>query len=288
MNMEKINKFEYLGMDMHLHTIYSDGKSTVEEVVKKAYENGLEQIAICDHDSTRGVMEAIEIARKISPKLKVNKGSAELTCKYHILGYDMNIYNERLKKLLNDNSNEIKNRTKKSCEKLKDYGFEIDFEELEKMNPLCKRLSKPHISEYMINNKKICEKIKKEYGEKYVDFFEIIHNFLVKDKIGYIQSNHKDPKEIIQTIIGAGGKAYIAHPFKEVKDFKELYILQSYGLFGIEIQPTYGAKNDRFIEYAIKHEMGLIQGSDYHGEKYPTRPMLKNDLVKKVSSYVLR
>ena len=47
-------KGEILMVDMHIHTIYSDGDKTIEEVLKKCEEKKLEYISITDHNTCKG------------------------------------------------------------------------------------------------------------------------------------------------------------------------------------------------------------------------------------------
>ncbi len=49
--------------DLHVHTIYSyDGTATVSSVLRRAKENGLDVIAITDHDEIAGALEAVKLA----------------------------------------------------------------------------------------------------------------------------------------------------------------------------------------------------------------------------------
>lgn len=49
--------------DLHLHTIYSyDGTATVQAVLRRAHEIGLNVIAITDHDEVAGALEAMKLA----------------------------------------------------------------------------------------------------------------------------------------------------------------------------------------------------------------------------------
>jgi len=41
-------------VDMHIHTNYSDGDNTVEEVLKKCESKKLEYISITDHNTCKG------------------------------------------------------------------------------------------------------------------------------------------------------------------------------------------------------------------------------------------
>ena len=47
-------------VDLHIHTNYSDGIFTPEQVVEYASRVGLSAISITDHDTVDGVQEAID------------------------------------------------------------------------------------------------------------------------------------------------------------------------------------------------------------------------------------
>ncbi|MHA1211308.1 MAG: PHP domain-containing protein [Candidatus Heimdallarchaeota archaeon] len=70
-------------IDMHVHTNYSDGVDSPEEIIRQAEKMGLDGIAIVDHDTFGGLHEAFEIETDliIIPGIEVS------TCKGHILGY---------------------------------------------------------------------------------------------------------------------------------------------------------------------------------------------------------
>lgn len=70
--------------DLHIHTTYSyDGTSTVNAVLKKAVEVGLNVIAITDHDEIRGALEAMEKAAAYG--IEVIPGSEVTTAEGHLL-----------------------------------------------------------------------------------------------------------------------------------------------------------------------------------------------------------
>ena len=50
--------------DLHIHTDISDGSLSTEEVIKKAKEKGLTHIAITNHDTVKGLKEAVELGKK--------------------------------------------------------------------------------------------------------------------------------------------------------------------------------------------------------------------------------
>ena len=70
-------------IDMHVHTNYSDGVDSVEEIIRQAEKMGLDGIGIVDHDTFGGFHKALEIETDliIIPGIEVS------TCKGHILAY---------------------------------------------------------------------------------------------------------------------------------------------------------------------------------------------------------
>ena len=50
--------------DLHIHTDISDGSLSTEEVIKNAKEKGLTHIAITNHDTVKGLKEAVELGKK--------------------------------------------------------------------------------------------------------------------------------------------------------------------------------------------------------------------------------
>lgn len=84
--------------DLHIHTNFSDGTSTPEEVVDEAIRLGLSAIAITDHDTIQGFLRADKYNNgkklHIIPAIEI---SAFLDpSEIHILGYFIDIHNDAL------------------------------------------------------------------------------------------------------------------------------------------------------------------------------------------------
>ena len=80
-------------------------------------------------------------------------------------------------------------------------------------------------------------------------------------------------REAIDEIHSAGGKAIVAHPFKQTSKPQDLDLLIEEGIDGLEIQPNYGQENSEFEKYALERGLLTTYGSDYHGSSF-TRPLL--------------
>ena len=72
--------------DLHIHTIYSDGSATVEEVLRKAVSLGLDTIAITDHNEIEGAVKARELALSWNLGVEVIVGEEITTADGHVVG----------------------------------------------------------------------------------------------------------------------------------------------------------------------------------------------------------
>ena len=93
-----------MGADLHLHSTYSDGSFSPEELVKMAKEKNISTIAIADHDTVEGTAEAIKAGREydieVIPALEFSTywGKAEI----HILGYEIDYEQKDLLEKINE------------------------------------------------------------------------------------------------------------------------------------------------------------------------------------------
>jgi len=121
-------------IDLHTHSIYSDGSMTPAELVRHAKDEGLSAIALSDHDSIGGVAEAVEEGKRIGieviPAIEL---SAEAETETHILGYYIDINNQALLDKLEYVRQVRREREEEICEKLRGLGFDVSMEEVEEL-----------------------------------------------------------------------------------------------------------------------------------------------------------
>ena len=65
-------------VDLHNHSIYSDGLYSIEELLKIAKDNSIDVMALTDHDSCYGCMEAISLGLKYNITVIVLKDLAKI------------------------------------------------------------------------------------------------------------------------------------------------------------------------------------------------------------------
>lgn len=97
--------------DFHIHSTFSDGKHTPQEIVMLCKKKNIDIIALTDHNTTAGIDEAILVGEKLGVKVipGVELSTSYKGSKVHILGYfkDDSYKNELFLKILKN----IKNHT---------------------------------------------------------------------------------------------------------------------------------------------------------------------------------
>ena len=87
-------------VDLHIHSNFSDGKLTPEELLENAKNKGYKLIAIADHNTVEAYKKT-DILNSVNPQVIT---AIEFDCWYkgvlvHMLGYGIDIYNDGLLKL---------------------------------------------------------------------------------------------------------------------------------------------------------------------------------------------
>jgi len=249
---------EHGAVDLHTHTIYSDGTSTPREVVILAKKQGLRAIAITDHDSTGGIAEAVEAGRE--EEIEIIPG-VELSVFYdsfedlHILGYFIDcsspIINEELTRMRETRIERIKNM----IQKLKTQGIDnIDFNEVSRLTQ-SHSIGRPHLAAVL-----------KEKGWV-ASIPEAFEKYIGENCPAYVSKYKISSYEAISLIQKSGGIAVLAHPMVTNRDELIPGFVEA-GLQGIEVYyPNYSEATIRYYEgIAQKHKLITTGGSDAHGE----------------------
>jgi hypothetical protein len=242
-------------MDLHLHSLHSDGTMAVKEIIKEAEGLGLEIISITDHDTVSGVEEALELTKnksiKVIPGIEINTEYKKR--EVHILGYFIDIYNGELNETIEKLRNERVNRVKKVITKLNQLNIHITFEDvLEESKG--ESIGRPHVALAMI---------KKGYGKSVPEIFD---QYLEIGKPAYVERFKLTPYDAISLIHKAGGIAVLAHP-KLVEDEEVVEELLPH-LDGLEVFHSEHNERDRelYLNKAQQYNLLITGGSDCHGK----------------------
>lgn len=250
-------------IDMHMHTNYSDGELSPDELINLAIENGIETMAITDHDTIEGVKTVdkskypdIEIINGIELSAKVEKG------RMHILGYDIDLENKNLNKKMTELKDNSIDSLLSTMEQIKrDYGIRFNYEDIKEMINAHHNLNRVDLA-------KLC--IKYGYADTVQDAFD---KYLIaaRDKIRQTITGLQYP-ECIELILNSGGIPVLAHPKSLELSKKELLILLkdmiNCGLKGIEVYHSSHSKEEMnlYSEIAKEYNLLISGGSDYHGK----------------------
>ena len=253
-------------IDLHMHTNASDGTWSPEEVIENVIKNNIEIFAIADHDETRNILETERLANENNLEfircIEFSAKAFDLEC--HILGYDVDIYDETLIKRMEKTRRNKYNRETRLIEMLvKDYGF--------------KNVSVEEFEEYRRNN------IDGVPSIKYLEEKGIAKNLTefthYKEKVVLSPDEDLPPaEEIIPMIKNAGGVTVLAHPSyhfpKSVMPIGQLDFFKDLNIDGIECYCTYNKPEENFkyyVDYCKKHNIAISGGSDCHGGYYKER-----------------
>lgn len=247
------------GADLHIHTVFSDGTMSPEQVIKEVSKLNFRTIAITDHDS----VGAIEIAQNICRKEGINIIPAiELSSYYHpvdihLLGYFIDIKNSELLEKLAELRYERIERIKKITRKLRTLGVKVDHEEV---FDVAKDGSpgRMHIADVLCS-KGYCSDIR-----------ECFRKYLSDKGPAFVPKITLTLRDAIELIISSRGVPVLSHPGVTKRDTLIPKMVE-YGLQGIEVYyPTHQQVDvKRYTRLAKKYDLLITGGSDCHGTRKP-------------------
>lgn len=243
--------------DMHLHTVYSDGIYTPEDIFAKAKASGLAAISITDHDTIDECEECFDLSKKydIDYITGVEFSCFEDSVEYHILGYKLDIDNKPLKKHLSEFRQFRYARAVSILSKLEKLGKPV---KLSKVLEIAGKapIIRPHIAKALFDEGHV--KSVKEAFQKYIGDW----------KPAYVPKKPFRVEDAIKLINNAGGVASLAHPGPFLSQ-EALYNMIQSGLDGIEVIHPIHDESLRNFYHSVASQYWLLVtgGSDYHGNK---------------------
>ena len=249
-------------VDLHIHSYYSDGTMSPEEILEMAKKNNVGLIAITDHDVLEGSRELIELCKDSDVKCitGVELDAIYHNLNFHILGYGVDLENDEFQKFVKRDRALLDEVNTKLIEKMENDYDDISLEDYNNYN-------------YERN----------KGGWKALHYF--VHKGLANNPWEgfdiYNKYDHDNTcvdfpaiKEVCYQIHKAGGKAVLAHPGKvihkdTIDEFKEeVKGIIPFGIDGIECYYQSHSKEITEVCLDICQHEGLFvtTGSDCHGE----------------------
>lgn len=246
--------------DLHCHSTCSDGSDHPLVLLRLAKQAGLQGLSITDHDTMDAYTpELFADAKELGIRLLngIEISSEQEDVPVHVLGYGYSLEDRKLKDFLVEMQSRRGERNRAILKKLAERKMPISEEELKEFATE-RTIGRPHIAQIMV---------KKKYVATVRDAFE---RYLREGGLCYAAGIKYTPKEVIDQIHAAGGKAVLAHPhfFKKGTFLRKLLGLP---FDGIECYYAKLAKELELPWVNIAREKGLIPtgGSDYHGALKP-------------------
>ncbi len=245
------------GPDLHIHSTFSDGLLTPEEIVGRAISLGLPAIAIADHDSVGGVGPALDAADgtglTVIPAVELSADDHGRSV--HLLGYHIDHTDRTLLERLASLRRERIARARRIIDALSSDGIDIRSDALLPDHDRA-AIGRAHIARALIAS---------GHARDMSDAFDRF----VGDRAPYFAAKTPvTPERAIGWIAEAGGVAVLAHPGLSAVDDR-IDSLISAGLAGIEACHAShdSATTERYR--ALADKLGLIAtgGSDFHGSE---------------------
>jgi predicted metal-dependent phosphoesterase TrpH len=249
-----------MAIDLHVHTMASDGTLSPADLVQYAKARGLEAIAVTDHDTVEGldeaVAEGITTGLEVVPGVEISADHAEGAL--HILGYYLDFKSSALLKRLAVLQDARAERNPKIVRKLQALGFAISFAEIEQ-EAGSGLVGRPHFAQVLL---------KKGYVKSMQEAFD---KYLKKGAAAYEEKFRFPVPEAISMIADAGGIPVLGHPAtlncNGLQLEANIKAWKGVGLQGIEVYYSDHDAAQTSGYAALARRYGLIPtgGSDFHG-----------------------
>ena len=247
--------------DLHIHTYYSDGLQSPDDVATIAKRNGVELISITDHDTALAYPEIFSCCEKrgIKAVYGIEISAYSNGVRLHTLGYGISpehpVFGRFLKELVEGSFA----RTEDMLEKLNKNGIHITMDEVLKHRKSDKA---PIHSMYVARagaERGYCS-----------NPFAFQKEYTSRGSFGYSEVGRPSPEKAVEIITACGGIASLAHPGRIELEKEELISLVkrlvSLGLKGIEAVHSAHTPNEKAYYTEMAKEYGLLVtgGSDTH------------------------
>lgn len=245
--------------DLHCHTRLSDGSLGIDDLIILAKKQGLDTIAITDHDCLAGTVRGRLIGERhgvnVIPGVELSSAHSKSGKKVHILCYLADAP-DRLEGLCRRNLAARKRAGQHMIVRVS-RRYPVSTELIVKCATGSTNIYKQHIMHALME----CGLTDSIFGDLYEELFspESKKNVIVNPRF-------PEPEEIVEAIHEAGGIAVLAHPdlFDNYDILDELIPV---GLDGVEVWHPLcpKEKQDYLIDVAARHDLLMTGGSDFHG-----------------------
>lgn len=248
-------------IDLHTHTLYSDGALAPAQLVSRAAAAGLAAVAVTDHDTVDGLVEAMTTGARLGctvvPGVEISVVWQGLSL--HMLGYWFDLENPGLRDWLAPLQQGRRQRNRCILEKLGALGVAISEDEL-RQSAGAGQAGRPHIARLLVAKGVVA------------DLEGAFVRYLRRGAAAYVSRFAYPAEEAIAMLHRLGGIAVLAHPGQLNLDEPGLSAmfggLRASGLDGIEgYHPSHSSRcTRRLLSLARCHDLAISGGSDFHND----------------------
>lgn len=265
-----------MNVDLHSHTTASDGALSPMDLLLRAKQQGVELMAITDHDTVAGYRSVRDQWQDASMQLI---SGIELSCLWyrrliHVVGLNMNIDHPSLQAGLATQQQARLDRAMLIGEKLAKQGFAGGYRFAAELAG-DSQIGRPHFAKFLVD----CGHVSSES--------EAFKRYLGAGKMGDVKSSWPEMATVIQWITGSGGVAVLAHPLHYkmtatklrglVDDFK------AQGGSALEVISGKQTKDRTQYLAQLAEQFGLMAstGSDFHRPDMPWSELGQTGILPK-------
>lgn len=259
-------------VDLHCHSTASDGLLPPAELARRAAGNGVDLLALTDHDDIAGLpaarasAEECGIAFVSGVEISIEWEETQI----HVVGLDFDPDNEAL----NDGLAAIRSgridRARRMSAELERFGIGNSFDGAMRYAENPNLISRAHFARFLVEAG-ICKDVR-----------SVFESYLVPGRPGYVDHRWADLADAVNWITGAGGIAVVAHParYKISKGAMRRFLGDFRDLGGQAIEVVSGSHSlddvGTFGRLAREYGFMASRGSDFHGpqESYVDLGML--------------
>ena len=250
-------------IDLHCHTTASDGALTPDDLLARGITNGIDMLAITDHDTVAGY----DRVRKRAPDgLKLISG-VEFSSRWrnrsiHVVGLNFDPAGESVRTGVCRQTRARRERARLIAEKLEFLGIHQLLEKAEK-HAGDGAIGRPHFAQVLIENGS---------ARSHQDAFK---RFLGERKPGNVQQVWPAMEEVVDWICNSGGTAVLAHPGRYRLNRTQLVelVTEFRSAGGLAMEIFSGNQNTDITQRLVSlcKSAGLLAstGSDFHRPGQP-------------------
>jgi predicted metal-dependent phosphoesterase TrpH len=259
------------GVDLHTHTLISDGTFSPEQLVQTAVDLKIKMLAVTDHDTMDGLERAqkyaqdhdIQIISGVEISSQWSRPNTKKSYGVHIVA--LNMQDEAPIKAMLENQKKVRaERAKVICQLLeKCIDFDIYPDVLAKVDGHTDRVTRTHIAKALVE-KNIVSRPQQAFDR-----------FLKEGKKAFVKFDGVSLKETIDIIHASQGFAVLAHPTRyDLSATNIRYLIELFAEAGgdaVELPPSIEPASTRqMVDRMIQQcDLTVSIGSDFHGENMP-------------------